>query len=114
MSNYRNTDNERFADIFKALSNPHRLKIFMSLANCAVSAQGADNTGDEDQICTCVGEIGQNLNIAPSTISHHLKELHGVGLINMKRRGQAIDCWVDPRTIDAIIGFINIKEQVPV
>ena len=104
MSNYRNIDNERFANIFKALSNPHRLSIFMRLACCAVQ----DTTGDtNDQICTCVGDLGKNLGIAPSTVSHHLKELHRVGLIKMKRRGQAVDCWVDPEIVDSIAMFFK-------
>ncbi len=104
MSNYRSINNEYFANIFKALSNPHRLNIFMRLASCAVQ-DTSDNP--EDQICTCVGVIGKDLNIAPSTVSHHLKELHRVGLIKMKRRGQTVDCWVDPKIVDKITDFLK-------
>lgn len=104
MSNYRNDNNERFANVFKALSNPHRLSIFMRLASCAVQ----DTTGNSnDQICTCVGVIGKDLDIAPSTVSHHLKELHRVGLIKMKRRGQTVDCWVSPEIVDQITEFLK-------
>ena len=111
MSNYRNADIKQFADVFKALSNPHRLNIFMRLSSRCV--QETTETS-EDQICTCVGELGKDLGIAPSTVSHHLKELHRVGLIKMKRRGQTVDCSVDPDAIDSIMTFINTKQPVSV
>ena len=112
MSNYRTADNEHFTKIFKALSNPHRLSIFMSLANCCYVQNTTDDTSD--QVCTCVGTIAKDLDLAPSTVSHHLKELYGAGLIKMKRRGQTVDCWVDPDVIDSIITFINIKKTLMV
>ena len=105
MSNSRNNDVQRFSDMFKALSNPHRLKIFARLANCCGpdSACGVDS----DEMKACVGELGRDLAIAPSTVSHHIKELHQAGLIRMERRGQKIDCWVDSETIGALGDFFN-------
>lgn len=111
MSNYRNNDIEYYSSIFKALSNPHRLSIFMQLAKGSVCGIAE---GCEDQICTCVGELGKDLGIAPSTISHHLKELNRVGLIRMKRRGQSVDCSINPEAIDIITSFIEGKEPASV
>ena len=104
MSNYRIISNQEQADIFKALSNPHRLQIFMSLlCNCTHES----NIDSEDQICTCVGTLGKDLDIAPSTVSHHLKELRRAGLIKMQRRGKSIDCRVDPEIVESITMFFK-------
>ncbi|WP_396266326.1 ArsR/SmtB family transcription factor [Halobacillus amylolyticus] len=42
-----------------------------------------------------VGELGERLNIVPSTVLHHLKELRQAGLIRMDRKGKNIECLVD-------------------
>ncbi len=108
MSNYQDKNIEAFSEIFKALSNPNRLKIFLRLVSCCppgtlTSIQ--DNT--EPEGCACVGELGQDLGIVPSTISHHIKELRRAGLIRMERQGQKIECSVDPKTIAAVQGFFS-------
>jgi len=102
MSNYRDKNIEEFAEMFKALSNPNRLKIFLRLISCC---QPGTHTSIESEGCACVGELGQDLGIVPSTISHHIKELRRAGLIRMERRGQKIECWIDPDTIAALQGF---------
>ena len=92
--------------MFKALSNPNRLRIFLRLVSCCVPdettriRESVDSAG-----CACVGDLGQDLGIAASTISHHIKELRQAGLIQMERRGQKIECWIDPGTISALKGF---------
>ena len=108
MSNNRNNEIERFSDMFKALSNPHRLKIFVRLANCC--GPNIACSVDSDEMKTCVGELGRDLGIVPSTVSHHIKELHRAGLIRMERQGQKIDCWVDSETIGALGDFFNGTE----
>ncbi|UCG80799.1 MAG: winged helix-turn-helix transcriptional regulator [Desulfobacterales bacterium] len=108
MSKYRDEDVEEFAEMFKALSNPNRLRIFLRLLSCCAPGTRAivDSNIDFER-CACVGELGQDLGIVPSTISHHIKELRRAGLIRMERRGQKIECWVDPETIASLRGFFS-------
>ena len=109
MSNFRGTDTERFAEIFKALSNPNRLRIFLRLASCCV-AGATCNTDTE--ICECVGVLGKDMEIAPSTVSHHIKELHRAGLIKMGRRGQNVACWVELETLHSLSEFFKQPVRV--
>ncbi|MBM3118520.1 MAG: winged helix-turn-helix transcriptional regulator [Chloroflexi bacterium] len=104
MSNFRNEDAERLAGAFKALSNPHRLSIFMRLASCCAPGEACNTDADMRE---CVGAVGKNLSLSPSTISHHIKELHRAGLIRLKRRGQTVECWVDPETLDSLSAFFK-------
>lgn len=60
----------------------------------------------------CVGELGKDLGIAPSTVSHHIKELYRAGLIKMERRGQNVECSVNPEMLSALALFFN--HPVPV
>lgn len=95
---------ERYVEIFKALSNPHRLKIFMRLTSCGpegIACCAADKAFE------CVGDLGNNLGIAPSTVSHHLKELYRAGLIKTRRQGQRIECRVDPEILSTLSGFFD-------
>jgi ArsR family transcriptional regulator len=108
MSNYPDATIEKFSEMFKALSNPNRLKIFLRLLSCC--RPGTLTTIEENMGydgCACVGELGQDLNIVPSTISHHIKELRNAGLIRMERRGQKMECWIDPETVAALQGFFS-------
>ena len=104
MSNFRNSDVERLSHAFKALSNPHRLSIFLRLASCCSAGVACDT---DRAMRECVGTVGKNLNLSPSTISHHIKELHRAGLIRLKRRGQTVECWVDQETLDSLAEFFQ-------
>ncbi|MBW2624076.1 MAG: winged helix-turn-helix transcriptional regulator, partial [Deltaproteobacteria bacterium] len=103
MSNIRE-DNiekiEKFADMFKALSNPNRLKIFLRLISCCPPRTLTEiRQGVEPEGCACVGDLGQDLGIVASTISHHIKELKRAGLIRMERNGQKMECSIEPDTL---------------
>lgn len=107
MSNNRNNDIERFARVFKALSNPNRLRIYTQLVSCCLSPDACT----VDEMSACVGELGSDLNIAPSTVSHHIKELHRAGLIKMERSGQSILCCVDGDTLKDLQRFLGESLQ---
>jgi ArsR family transcriptional regulator len=108
MSNYKKLDIENFAEMFKALSNPNRLKIFLRLISCCQPGTLTQiQPNIEAEGCACVGELGQDLGIVPSTISHHIKELRQAGLIRMERRGQKMACWIEPKTLTALKSFFS-------
>jgi len=104
MSNYQKEEVHRFAEVFKALANPNRLHIFLRLVSCCPPGTKciSDVAGQR-----CVGELGQDLEIDPSTVSHHLKELRRSGLIRMERRGKNMLCWVDPETVLAVANLLT-------
>ncbi len=78
---------------FKALSNPHRLRIFMDMSACL--GPGCVVESDVGQFENCQREFSEQLGLAPSTVSHHFKELRTAGLMHMRREGKKVFVWVD-------------------
>ncbi len=92
-------DAQQIAAGFKALAHPHRLRMFQRLVACC--APGTVFTA-EPAAGACAGELGTGLTLAPSTVSHHLRELQLAGLVRTARRGRHIDCWIDPDAVSAL------------
>ena len=65
---------EQIAPLLKALADPVRLRL-MSLV--------ASHEGGE----ACVCDLTDAFTLSQPTISHHLKVLHGVGLLDRDKRG---------------------------
>lgn len=103
MSNYR-TEFQRQAEMFKALANPHRLALFHRLTTCCDPGTACS---PEEAIRHNVGELGAGLEIAASTLSHHLKELNRAGLVQMQRRGRNVECWVEPSILEELATFFS-------
>ena len=61
------------AKLFKALSDPHRVRIVNLLSN------------SDEAICVC--DLTDPLGLAQPTVSHHLKKLLDAGLIHREQRG---------------------------
>ena len=106
MSNYKTINPEEFAKAFKALSNPNRLQIFQRLLTCCVpgTACSADTVSG-----FCVGELGEDLAVAPSTLSHHIKELQRAGLIKTQRKGKNVECFVDTENVRELMEFFAVS-----
>lgn len=104
MSNYRTLNSDELAESFKALSNPNRLQIFKRLLSCCAPGTvcSADTVSG-----FCVGELGEDLAVAPSTLSHHIKELQRAGLIKTQRRGKNIECYVDAEKVGVLKEFFT-------
>jgi len=64
---------ETLASIFKALADPHRVRIVNLLANAT------------DPVCVC--EFMPQLGLSQGTVSFHLKKLVAVGLLEREERG---------------------------
>ncbi len=109
MSNYSSDDIGNYASVFSALSNPHRLQIYTLLSGCCTPGSRCDI--DAVTSC-CVGDLGNELDIAASTLSHHLKELSHAGLINMQRQGKQIICSVNPDMLNAIRQFFHTNTEI--
>jgi ArsR family transcriptional regulator, arsenate/arsenite/antimonite-responsive transcriptional repressor len=77
-------DKETLAEAFKALSNKNRLSIFEQIrAGCTKAQLDGDN-----RLAVCA--VANAVRLAPSTISHHVKELRHANLVRCERQGQSI------------------------
>ena len=77
----------------EALGNPTRLKIYRALVRA----------GDAG---LSVGRLQEKLKIAPSTLSHHIKTLMVVGLINQVRDATTLVCHANYDVMRDLVGFL--------
>jgi DNA-binding transcriptional ArsR family regulator len=77
----------------EALGNPTRLKIYRALVR-------AGNAG------LAVGRLQDKLKIAPSTLSHHIKTLLVVGLINQVRDSTTLVCHANYDVMRELVDFL--------
>jgi len=110
MSKYRTIDAHDLSESFKALSNKNRLQIFMRLLSCCAPGTICSS---EALNGFCVGELGENLSVAPSTLSHHIKELQRAGLITTRRRGQNVECFVNTEKVAILQSLFNGDTLTP-
>ncbi|MET4128460.1 metalloregulator ArsR/SmtB family transcription factor [Roseovarius sp. MBR-6] len=79
-----------------ALGHDTRLAIFRLLVRA----------GEEGLI---VGEIGQHLDQAPSTLAHHLSTLVDAGLVVQERQGRAVLNRVDFAAMRRMLDFLTAE-----
>ena len=103
MSKSQSNETERLAAMFKALSNPQRLRLFIRLMTCC--PVGECPCVSPAGMRRCVGDLGKDLGVAASTVSHHLKELRVAGLMQVERRGKMIECWVNEDAVRQLAAF---------
>lgn len=101
VSKYSDGDIEVLARVFGALSHPNRLRIFLRLASCCAPGTVCE---DSEAAC-CVGDLGEEVEVGASTVSHHLRELRDAGLMRSRRCGRRIECWIDPEMLRAVTEF---------
>lgn len=54
-----------------------------------------------------VGDIGEHLGLAPSTLAHHLSALVGAGLVMQERRGREVFNRVDYPAMRRVLDFLT-------
>lgn len=77
----------------EALGNPTRLKIYRALIKAGENGLS-------------VGKLQGKLDVAPSTLSHHLKSMMYVGLIHQERQSTTLICRANYDVMRALVGFL--------
>jgi ArsR family transcriptional regulator len=85
---------EKAATQLEALGNPTRLQLYRILVRA----------GDEG---LPVGRIQEKLDIAASTLSHHLKRLVDTGLVTQERQATTLICRAHYPGMQALIGYLS-------
>ncbi|QFZ78427.1 metalloregulator ArsR/SmtB family transcription factor [Streptomyces fagopyri] len=88
-------DAEKMAVMFKALSDPVRLRLFSKVA----SHEGGE---------ACVCDI-QDVGVSQPTVSHHLKKLREAGLLTSERRGTWVYYQVAPSVVAAMSAMLDLR-----
>lgn len=80
----------------KALADENRLKIMLLLRN--------------GELCAC--ELGEELNISQSTLSHHMRQLCDSGLVTGRKDGKWMHYSISPEGADGfakmVSGYIKV------
>lgn len=90
-------DAKSLAGMFKALSDPVRLRLLSLIAS---------HDGGEACVCDLTGAF----DVSQPTISHHLRVLREAGLIDCERRGTWVYYWLLP---DALTRLSAVLETTP-
>jgi ArsR family transcriptional regulator, arsenate/arsenite/antimonite-responsive transcriptional repressor len=86
---------EATAALFKALADPHRVKIVNLLAT------------SPDPVCVC--EFTGPLGLSQPTVSHHLKKLVAVGLLRREQRGTWAYYSLDRDALGRLAGVVDLQ-----
>ncbi|AUB31848.1 ArsR/SmtB family transcription factor [Spiroplasma floricola] len=88
----------KFAEVFKTLADPTRLKIINMICDCGCNK--------------CAQNILDNLNITQPTLSYHMKMLEKVGILNSTKEKNSKIYKVNQEMIKEINNFIgSIQEE---
>ncbi|MBJ3812964.1 ArsR/SmtB family transcription factor [Streptomyces flavofungini] len=88
---------ERAAQMFKALGDPVRLRLFSLVAS---------HEGGEACVCD-ISDVG----VSQPTVSHHLKKLKEAGLLTSERRGTWVYYRVAPSVLAAMGRLLTARAR---
>jgi ArsR family transcriptional regulator, arsenate/arsenite/antimonite-responsive transcriptional repressor len=83
------------ARLFKALADPHRVKILNLLAT------------NPDPVCVC--EFTEPLGLSQPTVSHHLKKLVQAGLLEREQRGTWAYYSLRPDALGGLVAALDLQ-----
>ena len=83
------------ADVFRALGDPHRVRIVNLLAT------------SREPVCTC--ELVEPLGLGQPTVSHHLKKLTDAGLLDREQRGKWAYYSLNPDALRTLAAVVDLK-----
>lgn len=83
----------RFADMFSAMGTGPRLRIMRVLLSAHPDGM-------------VVGDIGDELNIPASTLSHHLDKLKHEDLVKVRREGTYLWYSANAEVLQELLGFL--------
>ena len=83
----------RYADMFSAMGTESRLRIMQLLLSAYPDGM-------------VVGEIGDELEIPSSTLSHHLEKLKNEDLVNVRREGTFLWYSANTESLQKLLGFL--------
>jgi DNA-binding transcriptional ArsR family regulator len=86
-------DVTRFADMLSAMGAEPRLRILRLLLSAHPDGM-------------VVGEIGEELEIPNSTLSHHLEKLKNEDLITVQREGTFLRYTASTAVLEELLGFL--------
>ncbi|MEU3173772.1 MULTISPECIES: helix-turn-helix transcriptional regulator [unclassified Streptomyces] len=89
------TDAEKTAAVFKAPSDPVRLRLFSRIAS---------HPGGEACVCD-IFDVG----VSRPTVSHHLKKLREAVLLTSGRRGTGVYYQVAPSVVAAMSAMLDLR-----
>ena len=85
---------ERVAPLLKALADPVRLRLMSLIASHA-----------DGEACVC--DLNDAFELSQPTISHHLKVLHEVGLLDRSKRGVWVYYRTRPEALEAMASLLT-------
>lgn len=93
MAKPKQEDVTRYADMLAAMGTEPRLRIMRLLLSAHPEGM-------------VVGEIGAELEISPSTLSHHLEKLKNEELVSVHREGTYLRYSANTSGLEALLGFL--------
>ncbi|WP_061295602.1 ArsR/SmtB family transcription factor [Herbidospora cretacea] len=88
-----------FAQVFKALGDPVRLRLLSVIAS-----------HPNGEVCVC--DMSEDFDLSSPTISYHLKALRAADLIDAERRGTWVYYRVQPQMLSSLCRLLNVPEDV--
>lgn len=86
---------EATAELFKALADPARVRIVNVIATA------------KDPVCAC--NLYEPIGLSQPTISHHLKKLVDVGLLEREQRGKWAYFSLKREAVDKLAAIADLK-----